>query len=81
MENGIVSDAEVIVSIVLTSLTMVSVGLGGVPGVLLLLPFFGEKLESSFAFGFIGYYFLCQQAKTFHVRAWRNWSMTLSMQM
>jgi hypothetical protein len=43
--------------------------LGGVPGVRLLLPFFGEKLESSFAFGFIGYYFLCQQTKTFHVLA------------
>jgi hypothetical protein len=32
-------------------------------GVLLLVPFFGKQLESSFSLGFIGYYFLYYQTK------------------
>jgi hypothetical protein len=39
------------------------------PGVLLLVPFFGKQLESSFSLGFIGYYFLYHQTKTFNVLA------------
>jgi hypothetical protein len=31
----------------------------------LLLPFFGKERESSFPLGFIGYYFLYQQAEAF----------------